>query len=476
MKLQLSLLLLLLSLLALLSLLLALGGDRLLVFNTGLGQRTISVLAHDLLDDANGDGSAHITDGETTERGVDGEGFDAHRLRRLHLDDAGLAGLDELGIVFDLLTVTLVDLDKELVESASDVGSVTVEDRRVTGHDLVGVIKDDDLSIEAGGRKRRIVLGVTANVTTLDVLNGNVLDVESDVVTREGGFHGFVVHFDGLDFGSHVDRGEGDDHTRLDRTSLNTADRDSADTTDLVHILKRKTERLVDRAGRRLDGIEGFDEDRALVPLHVGGTLKHVITVPSGDRDERDVLDLVSGLTEKVGHFILDFIVTLLVEVDGFVVHLVDAADHLLDTKSEGQKGVLAGLTSLGETSFELTDTRGDHEDGNIGLGSTSDHVLDEVTVSRGINDGEVELLGLKLPEGNINGDTSFTLGLELIQNPGVLERSLSHLFGLLLELFDLTLVDTTTLVDQVSGSGRFTSIDVSDNNKVNVKFFFTHG
>jgi hypothetical protein len=27
-----------------------------------------------------------------------------------------------------------------------------------------------------------------------------------------------------------------------------------------------------------------------------------------------------------------------------------------------------------------------------------------------------------------------------------------------------------------VSGSGRFTSIDVSDNNKVNVKFFFTHG
>jgi len=50
---------------------------------------------------------------------------------------------------------------------------------------------------------------------------------------------------------------------------------------------------------------------------------------------------------------------------------------------------VLACLTVLGDTSFELTGTRGDDEDSTIGLGCTSNHVLDEVTVTRSVNDLE---------------------------------------------------------------------------------------
>ncbi len=39
---------------------------------------------------------------------------------------------------------------------------------------------------------------------------------------------------------------------------------------------------------------------------------------------------------------------------------------------------------------------RGNHEDGDVGLRCASDHVLDEVTVSRRIDDGERELLRLQ--------------------------------------------------------------------------------
>merc|ERR1712002_262890 len=56
-----------------------------------------------------------------------------------------------------------------------------------------------------------------------------------------------------------------------------------------------------------------------------------------------------------------------------------------------------------------------------IGLRGSGDHVLDEIPVARGINDGDVVVLSLELPEGNIDGDTTFTLGLELVQHPGVL-------------------------------------------------------
>ena len=45
-----------------------------------------------------------------------------------------------------------------------------------------------------------------------------------------------------------------------------------------------------------------------------------------------------------------------------------------------------------------------------------------------------------------------------------------------LLELLDGTLVDTTALVDQVTGGGRLTGVDVADNDDVDVRLFLTAG
>jgi hypothetical protein len=66
-------------------------------------------------------------------------------------------------------------------------------------------------------------------------------------------------------------------------------------------------------------------------------------------------------------------------------------------------------------------------------------------------NDGDLILGGLELPESDIDGDTTLTLSLQLVKNPGVLEGTLAELSGLLLELLDGTRVDTTALVDQVT-------------------------
>ena len=84
-------------------------------------------------------------------------------------------------------------------------------------------------------------------------------------------------------------------------------------------------------------------------------------------------------------------------------------------------------------------------------------------------NDGDLILGSLELPEGNIDGDTTLTLSLELVKNPSVLEGTLAELGSLLLELLDSTLVNTTALVDQVTGGGRLTGVDVTDNDDVKV-------
>ena len=213
-----------------------------------------------------------------------------------------------------------------------------------------------------------------------------------------------MVHLHGLDFSGQVVRGEGDDHAGLDDTGLHTADGHSSNTADFVDVLEGQTKGLVGGTLRGNDGVKGFQKGGSLgvsfltgdfpslVPGHVGGGFQHVVSVPSGDGDEGNGSGIVADLLDEVLDFLDDFIEPG-ARVGGLGgVHLVDTNDQLLDTKGEGQESVFSGLTILGDTSFEFTNTSGDDEDSAISLGGTCDHVLDEITVTWGVNDGDVVL------------------------------------------------------------------------------------
>lgn len=145
-----------------------------------------------------------LANGETTERRVLGESLNTHGLGRNHLDDGSVTGLDELGVVLNRLSGTTVNLLKELRELASNVGSVAVKDWGVTSTDLTGVVENDDLGVEGSSTGRGVVLAVTSNVTTTDFLDGDVLHVETNVVTGLTGSELLVVHFNTLDFSGDV--------------------------------------------------------------------------------------------------------------------------------------------------------------------------------------------------------------------------------------------------------------------------------
>jgi len=146
------------------------------------------------LDDTDSDGLSHVTDGETTEWWVVGESLDTHWLGWHHLDDGSVTRLDELRAVLNRLAGTAVDLLEELRELAGNVGGVAVEDWSVTGTDLTWVVEDDNLGVEGVTALWWVVLGVTSNVSTTDLLDGDVLDVETDVITRVSRLKLLVVH------------------------------------------------------------------------------------------------------------------------------------------------------------------------------------------------------------------------------------------------------------------------------------------
>ena len=433
------------------------------------------LLLLDGLDDTDSDGLAHVTHGKAAEGSVLRKGLDAHALGGHELDHGGITGLDELGLGLENLTGTAVHLGLDLRELARNVRGVAVKHGRVSVADLTGVVEHDDLGVERGGGPGGVPLGATGDVTTADVLDGNVLDVEANVVSGGGLGERLVVHLDRLDLSGDHGRSKGNHHAGLDETSLDTADGHCSDTADLVHILEGKAKGLVDGALGGLDLVKSLKKVGSLVPGGVLGPVDHVIASPAGDGDELHLLGLVADLGEVGADFSLDFVEAVLGVVDVLVVHLVDSDDDLLDTEGEGKKSVLAGLAVLGNTSLKTTGLGGDDEDSDISLGSSRDHVLDKVTVTGGVNDGEGELGGLELPEGDIDGDTTLALGLQLVEHPGVLEGSLAHFGGFLLELLDGTLVDTSALVDQVTGGRGLTGIDVADDDQVDMLLYFAH-
>jgi hypothetical protein len=378
------------------------------------------------------------TNSETTERRIISEGLNTHGLGWNHLDDGSITRLDELGGVLNGLSGTTINLLQDLRELAGDVSSVAIQDWSITSTDLTGVVKDNDLGVEGLSSLGRIILGVTSNVTTTDFLDRDVLDVEANIVTWETLDKLLVVHLDGLDFSGDTSGGEGDDHTGLDDTGLNTTDWHRANTANLVDILKRKTEGLVSGTRRWVNGIDSLKKGLAgglaslglllptLVPWAVGGVVNHVVTVESGDGNESDRLGVVADLLDEVGGLLDDLLETGLGPLGG--VHLVDGDDKLLDTKSVGEKGVLASLTVFGDTSLKFTGTCSNDENSAVCLGSTSDHVLDEVTMTWGVDDGDHVARSLEFPESDIDGDTTLALGLELVENPGIFEGTLAQL------------------------------------------------
>jgi len=224
------------------------------------------------------------------------------------LDESGFLRLDELWGLFDDLVSSLVNLGLDLGELAGDMGGVAIEDGRVSVMDLSWVVKDDNLSNEHLGVGGWVVLGVGGDVSSLDVLDGKSLNVETNIVTGPCGVDDFVMHLDGLDFSGVSDWGETADHTGLELSGLDTSDWDGTDTTNLVDVLEWESEGLVNWSLWWVEGIKSLEESAALVPWHVVLAIlvlnaDHVVSAPSGNWDELDLGWVVADLLEVLSRF-----------------------------------------------------------------------------------------------------------------------------------------------------------------------------
>ena len=89
--------------------------------------------------------------------------------------------------------------------------------------------------------------------------------------------------------------------------------------------------------------------------------------------------------------------------------------------------------------------------------------------MARSINDREAVLARRKLPQKNLDRDTTLTLSLQVVFDQRGLERALPKLLRLLLKLLNRPLVNAAALVGEMARRRRLARVNVADDNDVGV-------
>mmetsp|Transcript_109503 Transcript_109503/g.339918 ORF Transcript_109503/g.339918 Transcript_109503/m.339918 type:complete len:261 (+) Transcript_109503:586-1368(+) len=257
-----------------------------------------------------------------------------------------------------------------------------------------------------------------------------------------------MVHFDGehlagAGIGCGVCRQKHNLLTWLHDTLFHTASKHITNTLNLVNARNGHAHWRADRPLRHpaelvkhvinrvdMDGFLPVLDILALPPSHVVGLFQQVVTHPTRDGHHRcvflDKVFLPPDLHEHALHLVRNLVVSRLLVCRCVAVHFVHADADLFHAKQVDEPGMLPRLAldfpglvvALGNCSREVS-VCGNHDECDISLGCTSDHVLDEIAVAGCVNDGVMPLLGVELLRGARDGHTTLALLLLAVHVEG---------------------------------------------------------
>merc|ERR1719343_1761087 len=222
-------------------------------------------------------------------------------------------------------------------------------------------------------------------------------------------------------------------------------------------------------------------------PSHLVRLLQEVVAHPTRNGKDRRVLLnevlLPTNLDQHALHLVGDFIIPVFLVPRGVAIHLVYSDTDLLDAQQVDQSRVLASL-ALDLTSLVVSPrnccrevTVGwHHNQRNVCLRCTRDHVLDEVAVTWSIDDGVMPLLSEEFLRGAGNGHATLTFLFLAVHVKGESERALAQTLRLRLQLLKLTLWNTPELEKQAASGRALAAVDMAADHDGKVLFLRRHG
>lgn len=133
-----------------------------------------------------------------------------------------------------------------------------------------GVIKNDDLSQESNSFSRWVSFRVRGNISSFKFFDGNVFNIETNIVSWNSFGELFVMHFNRFDHSGFISRGKVTFHIGFKDTGFNSSDGDCSNSSNFVNILERKSEGFFCGSFGGVNLIKSFEESWSFVPGSVG--------------------------------------------------------------------------------------------------------------------------------------------------------------------------------------------------------------
>src|SRR2546421_2185386 len=345
----------------------------------------------DLLDDSHANGGSHVADGESSKLWNVLEVFKHHRSERSHFDESAVAYFEERGLLLNYLTRSRVQLAYQLLEGHPDGSGMSVQHGSVSGSDSRWMVDDDDLANECLCDRRRVV-SVAHNFPSTNLILGNTAYVEPYVVSGFRFGHSNMVSLDRLALADFARWHEDHFVPVLQYARLDPSHWDSADSGYGVDVLDWNSQWFVKGLRGWNNSVQRIKYAGTLVPWRIGTLLGEIISKPTTGGNEINLGNIIADSLQQSLQFLPGFLVTLFSILDSLVVHLIDGYNQLLNAEGPCEVRVFPRLASRSNGYFELSLLCRNYEYSNIRLASPRDHVLDEVAVSRRI-DNRVEVM-----------------------------------------------------------------------------------
>ena len=187
-----------------------------------------------------------------------------------------------------------------------------------------------------------------------------------------------------------------------------------------------------------------------LEPRHFIRLVDHVVTVERGERDGGDFGDVVEARSEGM-EILHDAVENRFVVVDE--IHLVHRDREVADFEEVGHEGMALGL-------FDNPFARVDEDDGEVGGGSTRDHVARVLNVTRGVGNDELTARGGKVTVSHVDSDALFALGAEPVGEQCEIDHRIATAAGTFLHRAQLVLENALRVVEQAPDECRLAVIN----------------
>ena len=329
------------------------------------------------------------------------------------------------------------------------LGGVAEHEFGLGGHGLGGEPADHgfDILADDGG-----IVRFHQGIATRDI--DFLGESDANGLRGEGFFFFTIWAVDGFDMGLKTGGQNGDFIAGFENTA---SDAPGVATEIMPLITHRADDPLHGEAGidvvflpADIDGLEVIEEGGAFIPRHFFRAIHDVVAIEGGDRDIRDLDDVIETGGEVV-EILDDVVINFFRVIDE--IHLVHGDDEVLDAKEVGDEAVALGLLDHAFTGI-------DEDDGKVRGGGTRDHVAGVLGVAWSVCDDEFALGCGKVTVGDINGDALLALGFESVCEKGEVDVFITAAAGGFLHGFELILEDGFGIIEKAANEGGFAVID----------------